>query len=211
MADPWAGVGQELRNEIEDLEHQWEVDAGFPIAIQAGTLAKMAKSGVVTYRDFSQYLWNNNLIPPQLKASSPWIGFGVSQDQWNSTMSDFSNSWFEMTGQNLDTTPQSAQFKDITRAILRGESASQWMTKLQNDTNMQKQYGWLKFGMNFQQFQQYKVGQRLAFGKDLSNEEALKAYQFDQPAQGRTFSGSVAASPASQKQGPAGADLTTVR
>lgn len=211
MADPWAGIGQELRNEIEDLEHQWQVDAGFPFAIQPATLAEMAKAHVVTYSDFSQYLWNKNLIPPDVRAREPWVGFGVSQDQWNSTMSSFADSWFSMTGQTLDTTPGGDRFKEITAAMLRGESPSQWMAKLQQDANMQKTYGWLKYGMNFQQFQQYKVGQRTAFGRDLSNEEALAAYKFDQPAQGRSFGASVAAHPASQQKGASSTDLTTVR
>lgn len=201
--DPlWDGIAAGYKTELEDLALQWQQVAGFNVTIDEPTLRKMADAHVVALRDMGQWIWNQSpLLSTQEKQRAPWLAWGLDQTSWNRQLSDYLDSYEQLTGQR-------PAFAISDQGQLSGESQRFWgafadnltqtglRERLLHDDSIQQQFGWVRFGLDYDTFQQRKVDMRMTFGFDVSNDQAVLQLQYLHQAQG--------ASRAVQAQAPAG-------
>jgi hypothetical protein len=176
MADPfsskeWKNLPQEYQNLLEGLSTQWEALVGFSIPVSHGMLLDMARHGVLTLWDFGHYMGGDSRVSPG--GAMPWAYYGLDKDAFQSAVLDYSQVYQDLTGQ----TPG----KDLL-AVALGQryTGTEWRTFLQQDASLQKTYGWLKLGYNFQQFQSAKVGMQESLGYVPSDQQAVLQLQYSQ-------------------------------
>ena len=74
---------------------------------------------------------------------------------------------------------------DATGNLLTG---SQYQQQLMQDANIQKTYGWVKYGMDFSAWTAQKLQSRTAFGRDINDAEAATILQYGKSASGSNMS-----------------------
>lgn len=174
-------------NELQTLRDQWEQLVGYSAPITDSMLKDMANTGVIDLTQMAGWMRN---APGALGSSAwtqyPWAMYGMTRNQYVQTMNEYVNTWETLTGQ---TTNAANPFFDW--GLENGMSASDMSTAWQNSAMMQQTYGWLKYNMNYQQFQAQKMGMTQAFGRQLNDSEALQQLEYWHTNQGSNQSASV--------------------
>lgn len=204
----WDGIASGYQTELEDLALQWQQLAGFGMTIDEATLRKMADAHVISLRDMGQWLWNSGVMPEDLKERTPWLAFGIDQTTWNQQLGQYEDMYEQITGQRLNfgLNIGAAEAADpgnvaIVQAFMGNLSQSAFREALLHDQRIMSTYGWVKFGLDFDTFQQRKVDMRMQFGQDLSNDQAVLQLQYLHQAQG-SGRAVTAAAPQGQQAGP---------
>jgi len=201
----WDGVASGYKTELEDLALQWQQVAGFGLTIDEASLRKMADAHVVSMRDFGQYMWTN-LMPTDLKDRAPWLAWGIDQSTWNRQLSDYTDTYEQITGDRPNFAVSAGGQMDAPSstfwdAFTRNLTQSGLREKLLHDEGIKQTFGWVRFGLDFDTFQQRKTDMRLSFGVDLSNEQAVLQLQYLHQSAGASRSVQAVAPPG-QQQGP---------
>jgi hypothetical protein len=152
-----------------ELQTQFQKLVGYNVPVSHEDLLAMSQSRVGSLFDFGQYMWTR--MSPELRQNMPWAAYGMDRDSFHAGMLDYGGTYFALTGETA--TPEV-----LAQAFKERYSGGEWRQHLTRDANMQKTYGWLRFGMEHQEFVRYKREQRQAFGSELTDEQAVKQLEY---------------------------------
>lgn len=175
----WKGLPAEYQNTLLDLEHSWQQLTGYNVPVSEDDMVKMSHDRSLTLADFGQYMWTK--MAPDLKTAMPWAEFGVSKDEFHELVLHFGSGFKALTGEDPS---QDVIHQALARVGGSGVSsfyrftADEWQQWLIHDQTMRDTYGWLKYGMDRQQFDTHKQEMRQSFGFDLSDKEATQQLQY---------------------------------
>ena len=170
-------------NVLESLMGEWESLVGYSVEPSVAELLAMANAGVQTLRDFGQYMATQPSTSTVSKAM-PWANYGLTKDEYASASSIYGTEYKKVTGQDISPDALAQAFqnpRDPTGGLLSG---SQYQQQLMNDANVQKQFGWVKYGLDFSAWTQQKLSMRTAFGRDINDAEASTILQYNKAASG---------------------------
>ncbi|SRR6266702_2580971 len=185
-------------NVLEALYGEFQALTGFQIDIHDKYLLMMANANVMTLSDFGHWVTDHLSGFAKTMQAMPWAKYGLSKDEYVSSANIFGTTYKEITGQDISPAAQEQAFRnprDPTGGLLTG---SEYKQQLMNDATLQKQYGWIKYGMDFSQWTQQKLQLRSAFGRDINDAEAATILQYQKAASGSNLS--AIARSASQQQ-----------
>lgn len=201
LKDQWEQIPIGEQNLLIDLAGQWDQITGYSVGLlmnHQDWLLQMAKeaiggygstlataSGVMGLTGFSGWLWSHGMVP----SSMPWAGVGLTRDEYQTAIGQFSNAYESLTGQQMGTDVNNPDqgFEFMWQALSHGQNVSEAMHKFKQDKAMQETYGWLKYGLDYEQLQQQKLGMRAEFGRDLSDQEAVTQLQYLHQASGSSY------------------------
>lgn len=179
----WGNVPGGEQNLLSDLRNQFEALIGFTINITQRTLLAMANARTLTLRDFGNFIASRK--PQGINLDKyPWAKYGLDKDQYASTASIFATEYKKVTGQDASQSVLSDAFRnphDPTGGLLTG---SQYQQQLMQDAAIQKTYGWVKYGLDYSQWQAQKLSMHTELGRDISDSEAATLLQYNTQARG---------------------------
>lgn len=180
----WGNVPGGEQNLLSDLRNQFESLIGYTQSISTKMLLAMANSKVLTLRDFGSFA-DAHAVKYGVKLDSyPWAKYGLEKDQYNSISSVFSVEYQKVTGTSISPSALQQAFRNPQApggGLLTG---SQYQQQLMQDANIQKTFGWVKYGMDYSQWQQQKLSMRTELGRDIKDSEAATLLQYQTQAKG---------------------------
>lgn len=186
-------------DQIRDLVNQWEQLVGYTVTVPDWMVYEMAdkqtSAGWVTNMfTVGQYM-KDHTAPGQYNLAwmdapfQQWAWYGMSATEYQAKLEAFDTVMRNMTG---SASPQNAGQGDLIDRALKEHQGSmtgaQFQQWLLSQDSITKTYGWLKYGLDYNQFQQQKLQMRTAFGRDLTDQEATAQLQFWHAAQGPSAS-----------------------
>lgn len=144
-------------------------------------------------------------IGSDLYKAMPWAFYGLTSDQYQQQATTFATEYKKLTGQAIPSDQLTKAFQGAagtvgaeygTGALLTG---SEYAQQLMNDANIKKTYGWVSYGMDFNQFQQQKLQMRQSFGTDLTDQQAVTQLQYLHAASGATMQATARMSTSGQQ------------
>jgi hypothetical protein len=204
----WEDVPVGQRNQLEALKDHWGALVGYvyePTKSEMLIMANLSavgagEKGVATIHDFGQWMWRQGTF-----SGMPWAALGIERQQYDSLFQSYGNIYETLTGQKLDPHLAAGQTNFWFDSMTQKMGGTEFRASLMHNENLQKTYGWLKHGMTYDDFQLQRQQMRMAFGHDLSNDEAVQQLTYFKRAQGADFSVSQKPSPQQQQREPAGA------
>lgn len=153
-------------------------------------VANMAKNYSLTdIFDVAQYLKGNIGSAWGNMSQQPWAWYGMSATEYNTRMAAYQSAWSQLTGTDLPTNDGNNNIVDQALKQFQGQmSESQFQQWLLNQDSIKNTYGWLRYGLNFNQFQQQKLSMNFAFGRTLSDTEGVTQLQYLHSATGPLMS-----------------------
>ena len=182
---------QQRLDQIRDLVNQWEQLAGFSITVPDWAISDMAGriGDVSSLYDVGQYMAQHQrghgedpgaYFVPEWYAGMPWAKWGMSTTEYNRKLEEYDSGFRVLTGQ---AAPQ-----DLIEKALHDHQGQMTMGQfevwVQTQEALRNQYGWLRYGLDFSQFQTQKLQMRTGFGRDLTDAEAVTQLQYHHAAQG---------------------------
>src|SRR5215510_4681078 len=186
-------------DQIRDLVNQWEQLSGYSTTVADWMINEMADvldyaglgHAITTLYDVGQYMAQHigdpargdTLWATDKATAMPWAKYGLNAVQYDEHIGDYGSTFLRLTGQNA---PQDL----IDRALhehggtMKGAQFETWLMAQEGIKNA---YGWLRYGMDFQQFQSQKLNMRTQFGRQLSDEEAVTQLRYHHAAQGASM------------------------
>lgn len=165
-AASWDAIPPEYRQQLMQMEHDYETANEFRVPVSDAQLLQMAQNGVNSAYGFAQFMWGS--VDFGLQEAMPWAKYGITQDAFSQAVEKYSDTYADLTGQ--------VATKDVLDQALRDSQGrldvAHFTQKLKADKGVTDTYAWVKYGMNYQEFQQFKSDSRGAFGRDLSDTEA---------------------------------------
>ena len=132
-------------------------------------------------------------IPPTM----PWASLGMSSTQYKQATSNLGDSLYSLTGQSSFSAAGISN-SVVQNALFNGWTAQHLQNYIQQNPSLNAKYGYLQYGQNYQQFQNYKIQNadalRSRFGHQFTDAQAIQ--QLAAPttafhAQGGAFGESV--------------------
>lgn len=186
----WSDVPPAEQNFISSLVDNWLQLIGYTLQVPQWALVEMAAQGLNSAYQIGQYMWHHiydtgrnpgaYFVPPQAVFNSPGAQYGLNNDQFHNVLTQYQTTMQELTGTGGDM----AQFENYLRSQNGQMNASFLRESIMHDSNMLNTYGWLKYGLDYDQFQNQKKQWQTLFGKDLSNTEGIQQLQYLHQAQG---------------------------
>jgi hypothetical protein len=208
----WKDVPTGEQNWLSGQVDLWEQATGFQVPINTTQMLAMVNAGVETQRDLGQYVAKNMSGPfANVLATMPWAQYGLDKDTYASMSGVFGTEFKKVTGTDITKEALQQAFqnpRDPTGGLM---TASQYAQQLMNDQNIQKTYGWVKYGMDFSQWTQQKLQVRTSFGRDITDAEAGVLLQYNKAATGATASAQARASSQQPTVGQIGVGGSTTR
>ena len=205
-------VGEQYQ--VKTLLDQWEALVGYSIAVNDTTIIELANAGVLTMADIGQYAsktWGAIPGMQNIITNMPWAVYGLGKDEYQSLSTTYGTEYKKVTGQDISATSLAAAFgQHNPTGALALMSGSQYAQQLMNDATIQKQYGWVKYGMDYTAWTQQKLQVRGAFGRDIQDAEAATLLQYNKSATGASMS-AVGHQAGQQAQQAPGAGQSVVR
>lgn len=192
-------------NVLESLMGEWESLVGYSVEPSDKELLAMANAGVQTLRDFGQYMAtqkNGEAVSKKM----PWAKYGLTKDEYSSAASIYGTEYKKITGQDISPDALASAFenpRDPTGGLLSG---TQYQQQLMNDAEIQKRFGWVKYGLDYSAWTQQKLSMRTAYGRDINDAEASTILQYNKAATGPNM-GAVGRQIGQQVQPPSGAGV----
>lgn len=177
----WGNVPGGEQNVLTDFRNQFESLIGYTQDIPQSLLLQMANAKVGSLREFASYAGDHG-IP---MTDTPWAKYGVDKDQYSSLGSIYALEYKKVTGQDISQDALTEAFRNP-----RDPSGSQFLTgsqyqqQLMQDANIQKTYGWVRYGLDYSAWQQQKLGMHAALGRDVQDSEAATLLQYNSQARG---------------------------
>lgn len=185
----WQDVPTGEQNVVNSLLDQWRQTSGYYGDVPDWAKLAMAQEGISSTYMMGQFMTRhvNNagypagsaeagayFVNPEGVRNAPWSQFGMTADAFFSTLSSYQALMLQYTG----TGGTADDFASKLRAT-NGQLTSSFITEsLLHDPNMMNTYGWLKYGMTYDQFQQQKQQMTQAFGQTLDDAEAVKQLEY---------------------------------
>jgi hypothetical protein len=202
----WKNVPVFEQQQLHTMMDEFGRETGYQFKVSDAQLLAMANGNVLTQQDFGAYAMKHlSGANPALK-SMPWAQYGLTKDSYQQLATTYSTEYRKVTGQDI---PASALTKAFLTSNLTGGgllSGSQYSQQLMNDTAMQKQYGWIKYGLDFTAWTQQKLSMRGAMGRNINDAEAANILQYTKAATGSSMS-AIAHQTGQQSQAPASAGV----
>lgn len=181
-------------DQIRDLVNQWEQQVGYTVTVPDWMVYEMAEkqtsAGWVTNLfGLGQYMKDHTAPGPYnlVWMDAPfqqWAWYGMSAGEYSSKLEAFDSTFKQLTGQSVSQDLVDRALKEHQGAM----SGAQFGTWLEAQDSIKNTYGWLKYGIDFQQFQTQKLQMRSSFGRDLTDAEAVTQLQYLHAAQGPNVS-----------------------
>ena len=197
-------------NVLENNMGAWENLVGYSVEPTTAQLLDMANKGALTLADFGKYMATQPNAQAAV-ANMPWANYGLNKDEYAATAAIFGTTFKQVTGQDISPEALAKAFSnpnDPTGTNLL--TGSQYQQQLMNDTTVQNTYGWVKYGLNFEQWTQQKLSMQTSFGRTLNDAEAATVLQYTKSASGSNM-GVTAKQTGQQTQQPAGVGGSVVR
>lgn len=181
-------------SEITDLLNQWEALVGHTVTVPNWMVDEMANNNTVagfitSVYDVGRYMKAHTAPGPynliwEDAPFQPWAWYGMSASEYGTKVQSLDSTYQQLTGQNAP-----ADVIDQALSVNQGTmTGSQFQTFLLSQENIKNTFGWLKYGLDFQQFQQQKLQMRTQFGRDLTDQEAVAQLTYMHAAQGPNVS-----------------------
>jgi hypothetical protein len=189
-------TSQNRLDQLRDLRDQWEQLVGYQFEIPDWAIQEMAgdPGRYQTLYDVGQYMQAHAgygsgafLWTPDRSAAMPWAKYGMSATAYATRVEGYDSTFRTLTG-------QAAPIDLVDTALREHEgtmTAAQFSTWLMAQDNIKNTYGWLRYGLDFQQFQTQKLQMRSSFGRDLTDQEAVTQLQYLHAAAGSNAGASV--------------------
>lgn len=194
----WRNVPLYEQMQLRQYMDEFGRETGFQFKISDKQLLQMANGNVVSQVDFGvwamAHLGSSN---PGLK-NMPWAKYGLMKDSYQQLATTYSTEYKKITGKDIPPDQLTKAF--LTSNLAGGGllSGSQYGQQLMNDAAVQKQFGWVKYGLDFTAWTQQKLSMRETFGRDINDAEASNLLQYTKATTGSNMS---AVSHAAQKAG----------
>jgi hypothetical protein len=188
-------------NVLESYMGEWEALVGYSVEPTNAQLLAMANQGVQTLHDFGQFMATQKNAAT-VSQKMPWANYGLTKDEYASAANTFGTEYKKITGQDISPEALTEAFKnprDPTGGLL---NQGQYASQLMNDASVQKQFGWVKYGMDYSAWTQQKLQSRTAFGRDINDAEASTLLQYTKSSGGANM-GAVGRQIGQQVQPPA--------
>lgn len=181
-------ASQSRLDQIRDLVNQWEQIVGYRATVADWMVSEMADNpATTTIYDLGQYMAQHVNTPPGTSIMDgptwyqmPWAPWGMSMTQYSQKLEAYDSAFRTLTGQSAPQDLIDAALKQH-QGMMTGQQFETWLLAQESIKNT---YGWLKFGLDFQQFQTQKLQMRTGFGRDLTDAEAVAQLQYHHAAQG---------------------------
>lgn len=203
----WTNVPVGEQNSLDALKDTWEKNTGYTFVVPDWAMLNMASYGFSTIQEFGSFV-TGQIAPfvtgnANLNLLMPWAQYGLTKDTYGALATSYGTEYQKLTGQTLDAAGLQKAFTSVKDPTGNNFlSASQYATQLQQDQNVQNTYGWVKYGLDYNQFQQHKASMAQAFGGTPTDAQGVQALQFWK--QNASATAEVRAAPASQaKNAPA--------
>lgn len=179
----WSDVPPGERNYITSLVDQWNSLSGYTVQTPQWALMAMAMEGVNSLFMVGQFMWRHiyngfdegaYFVAPQHVMNSPWARYGIGADQFHASYTSYTQTLKELTG----TTGDWSQFENMLVDQKGQMNASYVRGNILQDPNMLRTYGWLRYGIDYNQFQSQKQQWTHLFGHELSNDEGVQQLQY---------------------------------
>ena len=188
-------IAQTRLDQIRDLVNQWEQLVGYTISVSDWDVSAMAAEPgkYMTLFDVGQFMqwYSGNLwwqsVPAGALDAIPWAKYGMSATEYQTKFDAYDTSFLQLTGQNLPSDMLDQALK-LHSGVMTGAQFNTWLL---SQDSIKNTYGWLKYGLDFQQFQQQKLSMNTSFGKQLTDVEAVTQLQYLHQAQGPNVSAAV--------------------
>jgi hypothetical protein len=204
----WKDVPVGEQNVLNDLKAQYDQLTGYTVTVPAWALLNAASYGLQTIHELGGYMMQvQNYLAggnPAVAAptSMPWADLGINKDTYAALSTSYGTEYKKYTGQDIPAAALKQAFSNVKDPTGNNFlSASQYAQQLQQDTAIQNTYGWIKYGLDYQQFQQHKQAMTQAFGgasPDVGYADALGVQQLQYWHQNASATAEVRAQPASQ-------------
>ena len=217
----WRDVPIGEQNYLSLLADVWEQTIGFQVALSSNDLLMIANAGVQSQHDLGEFIERTWGGGPDSRSdrfagilnSMPWAIYGLDKDTYASMTETFSTEYKKITGQDISASALKDAFsnpRDTAGGLL---TASQYAQQLMNDSNIQKQFGWVKYGLDFSQWTQQKLQLQGPMGRSINDSEAAVILQYDRPASGANLTaiGRAAGQQQSAPQGVSGVTGSVAR
>lgn len=189
-------------SEITDLLNQWEALVGHTVTVPNWMVDEMANNNTVagfitSVYDVGRYMLAHTAPGPYnlvwMDAQyQPWAWYGMSVSEYDTKVQALSSTYEQLTGQAAPANDGHGNIIDQALSVNQGSmTGAQFQTFLLSQENIKNQFGWLKYGLDFQQFQQQKLQMRTQFGRDLTDQEAVAQLTYMHAAQGPNVSAAV--------------------
>jgi hypothetical protein len=169
---------------LENNMAAWENLVGYSVEPTTAQLLDMANKGALTLADFGKYMATQGNAAAAV-ANMPWANYGLTKDEYAATAAIFGTTYKQVTGQDISPDALAKAFSnpnDPTGTNLL--TGSQYQQQLMNDTAIQNTFGWVKYGLNFEQWTQQKLSFQGSFGRTLNDAEAATVLQYTKSASG---------------------------
>lgn len=192
-------------NVLESLMGEWESLVGYSVEPSTQQLLQMANQGLETLADFGKFMATQANAQGVIE-KMPWARYGLTKDEYASAANTFGTEYKKITGQDISPEALAQAFanpRDPTGGLL---NTAQYAQQLMNDAAIQKQFGWVKYGLDFSAWTQQKLSLRGSFGRDINDAEAATILQYNKGAAGANMS-AVARASGQQTGAPASAGV----
>jgi len=180
-------------DQMRDLVNQWQQLVGYSMTVTDWAVTEMSDhpNQFATLFDVGQYMMGHRQgsgtgapsgasFIPGWYDTMPWAQFGMSANEYHSTYAGFDAVFRKLTGHALEP----GVILHVLRNMGGALSATEFETWMMGEDSIKNTYGWLKYGLDFNQFQQQKLDMRTHFGRDLTDAEAVTQLQYYHQAQG---------------------------
>lgn len=202
------------RNQLSTLRDEYERLTGYAFTVQDGWLVAFANQGQAmnNLTDFASQIWAQNLLPQDWKGTQPWLQFGMDHADYQSLATTFGSEYKKLTGQDIPPDQLTNAFQTSQRGAGGLLTGTEYAQQLMQDTTLQKQYGWIKYGLDYNQWTGQKLQMRQGFGRDIQDSEATSLLQYTHAAQGGGHEVRAASQGQQSKQpAAAGASQSVIR
>jgi len=203
----WSDVPVFEQQQLQTMMDEFGHETGYQTKISKASLLKMANAGVLTQQDFGAAAMKAYGPTNASLRAMPWAQYGLTKDSYQQLATTYSTEYTKVTGQTI---PAASLTKAFLTANLTGGgllSGSQYSQQLMNDTAIQKQYGWVKYGLDFAAWTQQKLSMGSTYGRTINDAEASNILQYTKAAAGSNM-GAVGRNSGQQVQPPAAAGVS---
>lgn len=204
----WGDVPTYEQMQLQSYMDEFGRETGYQFPITNTFLLEMANAGVLTQQDFGN--WAVGHLSGYMSkglANMPWAQYGMTKDSYQQLATTYSTEYKKVTGQVI---PPDQLTKAFLSANLAGGgllSGAQYSQQLMNDAAIQKQYGWVKYGLDFAAWTQQKLSMRGAYGRDINDAEASTILQYNRQASGSNTNAIARQSGQQQNAAPVGGSI----
>ena len=129
------------------------------------------------------------------------------------TSTTFGTDYKKVTGQDISPDALDQAFATPHAGGVAGalQTSGEYQQQLMNDAAIQKQFGWVKYGLDFSAWTQQKLSMRTAFGRDINDAEAATLLQYHKAASGPNMSAVARGQQQPEKPSAAGVAQSVAR